>query len=62
MMCERRECAEECLYQTAVMEVLLAPVSAQLSRPQVWHRARETGPSRVPALLTRLLIPVLRLQ
>ncbi|TWW68569.1 Protein broad-minded TBC1 domain family member 32 [Takifugu flavidus] len=34
MMCERKECAEECLYQTAVMEVLLAPVTAQLSRPQ----------------------------
>lgn len=35
MMCERKECAEECLYQAAVMEALLAPVSAQLSRPQV---------------------------
>lgn len=35
MMCERKECAEECLYRTPVMEVLLAPVTAQLSRPQV---------------------------
>lgn len=35
MVCERKECAEECLYQTPVIEVLLAPVAAQLSRPQV---------------------------
>lgn len=35
MMCERKECAEECLYQTPVMEVLLAPVAARLSSPQV---------------------------
>lgn len=35
VVCERKECAEECLYQTPVMEVLLAPVAAQLSRPQV---------------------------
>ncbi|CAG12960.1 unnamed protein product [Tetraodon nigroviridis] len=34
MVCERKECAEECLYQTPVIEVLLAPVAAQLSRPQ----------------------------
>lgn len=35
MVCERKECAQECLYQTPVIEVLLAPVAAQLSRPQV---------------------------
>lgn len=50
MMCERKECAEECLYQTAVMEVLLAPVTAQLSRPQVRLTAHvQNSPnSRVP--------------
>lgn len=41
MMCERKECAEECLYQAAVVEVLLAPVTAQLSRPQVTLSAHQ---------------------
>lgn len=35
MLCERPECAAECLYQTPVLEKLLAPVIAQLNRQQV---------------------------
>uniref|UniRef100_A0A3Q1DAZ9 Protein broad-minded n=1 Tax=Amphiprion ocellaris TaxID=80972 RepID=A0A3Q1DAZ9_AMPOC len=33
MLCERTECAAECLYQTPVIEMLLAPVISQLKSP-----------------------------
>ncbi|KAF3703043.1 Protein broad-minded TBC1 domain family member 32 [Channa argus] len=35
MLCERTECAAECLYQTPVIEALLAPVIALLNGQQV---------------------------
>lgn len=35
MLCERTECAAECLYQTPVIETLLAPVIALLNGQQV---------------------------
>lgn len=37
MLCERTECATECLYQTPVIETLLAPVLALLNGQQVKH-------------------------
>lgn len=37
MLCERTECAAECLHQTAVIETLLAPVIALLNGQQVNH-------------------------
>ncbi|MEQ2171447.1 hypothetical protein GOODEAATRI_010816 [Goodea atripinnis] len=35
MLCERTECAADCLYQTPVIEALLAPVVALLSAQQI---------------------------
>lgn len=35
MLCERTECAAECLYQTPVIDTLLAPVIALLNGQQV---------------------------
>ncbi|XP_029705480.1 protein broad-minded-like isoform X2 [Takifugu rubripes] len=54
MMCERKECAEECLYQTAVMEVLLAPVTAQLSRPQAAVKSSAASLTLIADVLARI--------
>lgn len=37
MLCERTECAADCLYQTAVIETLLAPVIALFNGHKVRH-------------------------
>ncbi len=42
MLCERTECAAECLYQTPVIETLLAPVIALLNGQQVKHTHTHT--------------------
>ena len=41
-VCERTECAAECLYQPAVIETLLAPVIALLNGQQVSHTHTHT--------------------
>lgn len=43
MLCERTECSAVCLYQTPVIETLLAPVVALLSGQQVNNTQTHSG-------------------
>ncbi|KAA8582843.1 hypothetical protein FQN60_015389 [Etheostoma spectabile] len=51
MLCERTECAAECLYQTPVIETLLAPVIALLNGQQ----AKLKSPSATLTLIADVL-------
>lgn len=51
MLCERTECAADCLYQTAVIETLLAPVIALFNG----HKAKLKSPSVTLTLVADVL-------
>ncbi|GLD49786.1 protein broad-minded-like protein [Lates japonicus] len=51
MLCERTECAAECLYQTAVIETLLAPVIALLNG----QKAKLKSPAATLTLIADVL-------
>uniref|UniRef100_A0A3Q3WXC1 Protein broad-minded n=1 Tax=Mola mola TaxID=94237 RepID=A0A3Q3WXC1_MOLML len=54
MLCERTECAAECLYQTPVMETLLAPVTAQLNGQQAKLKSHVASLTLVADVLARI--------
>ncbi|KAI3364478.1 hypothetical protein L3Q82_011270 [Scortum barcoo] len=54
MLCERTECAAECLYQTPVIETLLAPVIALLSGQQTLQ-AKLKSPAATLTLIADVL-------
>nr|XP_020471046.1 protein broad-minded isoform X2 [Monopterus albus] len=54
MLCERTECAAECLYQTPVIETLLAPVIALLNGQQVKLKCAAATLSLIADILARI--------
>ncbi|XP_041832439.1 protein broad-minded isoform X2 [Melanotaenia boesemani] len=54
MLCERTECATECLYQAPVIETLLAPVTALLSGQQVKIKSPAATLTLVADVLARI--------
>ncbi|KAM4522649.1 protein broad-minded isoform 1-T2 [Odontesthes bonariensis] len=54
MLCERTECAAECLHQTPVIETLLAPVIALLSGQQIKLKSPESTLTLVADVLARI--------
>ncbi|XP_039980895.1 protein broad-minded isoform X2 [Xiphias gladius] len=54
MLCERTECAAECLYQTAVIETLLAPVIALLNGQQAKLKSPAATLTLIADILARI--------
>nr|XP_019959269.1 PREDICTED: protein broad-minded [Paralichthys olivaceus] len=54
MLCERTECAAECLYQTAVIETLLAPVIALLNGQQCKLKSPAATLTLIADILARI--------
>ncbi|KAG7219610.1 hypothetical protein INR49_018948 [Caranx melampygus] len=54
MLCERTECAAECLYQAAVIETLLAPVLALLSGQQAKLKSPAATLTLIADVLARI--------
>ncbi|XP_036003093.1 protein broad-minded isoform X3 [Fundulus heteroclitus] len=54
MLCERTECAADCLYQTPVIETLLAPVVALLSGQQTSLRSPAATQILIADVLARI--------
>ncbi|XP_040920473.1 protein broad-minded isoform X3 [Toxotes jaculatrix] len=54
MLCERTECAAECLYQTAVIETLLAPVIALLNGQQAKLKSPAATLTLIADVLARI--------
>ncbi|XP_054617419.1 protein broad-minded [Dunckerocampus dactyliophorus] len=55
MICERTECADECLHQTAVIETLLAPVIALLGGNQARLKSPESTLPLIADVLARMV-------
>uniref|UniRef100_UPI0037E99F39 protein broad-minded n=1 Tax=Semicossyphus pulcher TaxID=241346 RepID=UPI0037E99F39 len=54
MLCERTECAAECLYQTSVIETLLAPVIALLNGQQAKLKSPAATLTLIADVLARI--------
>ncbi|XP_054474046.1 protein broad-minded [Anoplopoma fimbria] len=54
MLCERTECAEECLYQTPVIETLLAPIIALLNGQQAKLKSPAATLTLIADVLARI--------